>query len=269
MLMLGVSVEMYVTCAALNLIYQYWVHTQHIGRLGWFERYMVTPSHHRVHYAQNACYIDKNHGGVFILWDKFFGTFQEELKSEPPIYGIRRALNSFNPLWANVHVWSSLCLDALRTRSWWDKCRIWWMPTGWRPADMEANFPIQKTPLENFNKYDPPVEREVKIYAFLQLVAATGMMLYFLWHFTGLSYPLVALGWLMASLPLVSTGLVLQGRSKDWEFYRLLVAWVGCGLGWGLMSPMTMAVYGSYLLLNSLAYFVWLTGVPRLSLSPR
>jgi len=144
MLMLGVSVEMYVTCAALNLIYQYWVHTQHIDKLGWFERFMVTPSHHRVHHAQNACYIDKNHGGVFILWDKWFGTFQEGLSSEPPIYGIRRALHSFNPLWANVHVWSSLCSDAWRTRSWWDKLRIWWMPTGWRPADMEEHYPIKR-----------------------------------------------------------------------------------------------------------------------------
>jgi len=98
-------------------------------------------------------------------------------------------------------------------------------------------------------------------------VAATGMMLYFLLHFTGLSYPLVVAGWLMASLPLICTGLVLQGRSKDWEFYRLVLAWVGCALAWGLMSPMTVAVYGSYLLLNSLAYFLWLARTPAVSIN--
>ena len=83
MALLGFEPLMVATVGALNLIYQYWVHTQHIGKLGWYENFFVTPSNHRVHHAQNGVYIDRNYGGVFILWDRWFGSFQEELEEDP------------------------------------------------------------------------------------------------------------------------------------------------------------------------------------------
>lgn len=101
MAVLGVPLLVFVTVATLNLLYQFWVHTRHISKLGWFEWFFVSPSNHRAHHAQNALYMDRNYGGVFIFWDRLFGTFQEEDEAEPVIFGVTTPLASWNPLWAN------------------------------------------------------------------------------------------------------------------------------------------------------------------------
>lgn len=98
----GVPPLVFLTVAALNLLYQFWVHTRHVPKLGWFEWFFISPSNHRVHHAQNAVYMDRNYGGVFILWDRLFGTFQEELDEEPVVFGVTTPLASWNPLWANL-----------------------------------------------------------------------------------------------------------------------------------------------------------------------
>ena len=103
---IGIPIEMYVTIASGHLVYQFWIHTQHIPKLGFLEWFLILPSNHRVHHAQNARYIDKNYGGLLIIWDRMFGTFAEEDAAEPIIYGIRTPLSSWNPLWANVHILS-------------------------------------------------------------------------------------------------------------------------------------------------------------------
>ena len=103
MLALGVPAELMVAVGSLNLIYQFWVHTQAIHRLGFLERILVTPANHRVHHASNPEYIDKNFGGVFILWDRLLGTYEDERADCPPRFGLPHALGSFNPLWANAH----------------------------------------------------------------------------------------------------------------------------------------------------------------------
>ena len=105
---LGVPLVVFVTVAALNLLYQFWVHTRHIGKLGWYEWFFVTPSNHRAHHAQNALYMDRNYGGVFILWDRLFGTYQEEDDNEPVVFGVTTPLASWNPLWANLQFYSQL-----------------------------------------------------------------------------------------------------------------------------------------------------------------
>lgn len=168
MALLGFDPLLLISVAALNLIYQFWVHTRHIPKLGWYEWIFVTPSNHRVHHAQNQIYIDRNYGGVFILWDRLFGSFQEELDSEPPIYGIRKALHSWNPLWANVHVYSQLCKDSWRTKHWKDKFLVWFGRTGWRPADMERDYPLGRVDLTKFQKYDVPLSFTAKAYSVLQ-----------------------------------------------------------------------------------------------------
>jgi alkylglycerol monooxygenase len=101
-----------VTVGSINLIYQFWVHTQHIGKLGWYEWIFVTPSNHRVHHAQNERYVDRNYGGLFIIWDRLFGTFQEELEDDPPVYGIRGPLHSWNPLRALTHIYVDMFATA-------------------------------------------------------------------------------------------------------------------------------------------------------------
>ena len=102
MFLLGVPFDVFVTIAAVNLVYQFWVHTEHVGKLGFLETFLVTPSNHRVHHACNKRYIDANYGGVFILWDRLFGTFVDETVLEKPIYGTLKPLRSWDPLWANM-----------------------------------------------------------------------------------------------------------------------------------------------------------------------
>ena len=160
---LGMPIYMYVSIATAQLIYQFWVHTQHIPKLGFIEWFMVTPSNHRVHHAQNKDYIDKNYGGVLIVWDRLFGTFKEEDEQLQPIYGIRSPLNSWNPLWANIHIFISMARDAWLTARWSDKFRVLWARTGWRPADVAARYPAEKSDLNNFNKYDPQLRVKVNV----------------------------------------------------------------------------------------------------------
>lgn len=165
---IGFTPQMIIAVAALNLIYQFWVHTRHVPKLGWYEWIFVTPSNHRVHHAQNQVYIDRNYGGVFIIWDRLFGSFQEELEQEKPIYGIRKALKSWNPLWANVHVYAQLVKDCWHTKSLGDKFCIWFKPTGWRPADVAQNYPLAKTDLAPFKKFDIPLSSSSKFYSVFQ-----------------------------------------------------------------------------------------------------
>lgn len=160
---LGMPIYMYVSIATAQLIYQFWVHTQHIPKLGFIEWFMVTPSNHRVHHAQNKDYIDKNYGGLLIVWDRLFGTFKEEDEQLKPIYGIRSPLNSWNPLWANIHIFISMARDAWLTARWSDKFRVLWARTGWRPADVAARYPAEKSDLNNFNKYDPQLRVKVNV----------------------------------------------------------------------------------------------------------
>ena len=166
--LLGIEPLLLVAVGSLNLIYQFWVHTRHVPKLGWFEWIFVTPSNHRVHHAQNRLYIDRNYGGVFIIWDRLFGTFQEELDSEPVVFGIRSALKSWNPLYANVQVYLQLCSDSWHTRRWQDKLRVWFGRTGWRPADVMAMYPLVKTDLSQFEKFDVQISTLSKVYCLLQ-----------------------------------------------------------------------------------------------------
>lgn len=166
--LLGIPWEIFVAVGALNLVYQFWVHTRHVPKLGWYENIFVTPSNHRVHHAQNQVYIDRNYGGVFILWDRMFGSFQEELEHEPCIYGIRKPLASWNPVWANLHFYWQLFKDAWRTDSWKSKLVIWFKPTGWRPEDVALKYPMTPADLSKFKKFDIEISGWQQVYALLQ-----------------------------------------------------------------------------------------------------
>ena len=178
MALIGVPPQVVSVVAPLHLFAQFWYHTRLIDRMGILEKFIVTPSHHRVHHAINAPYLDKNFGQIFIFWDKWFGTFQEEMPSEPPVYGVKKAVQTWNPIKINFqHLWS-LVLDAVRTQSWKDKLRIWWMPTGWRPLDVQERFPIEYTVhAEDQVKYRTSSHPLLLGFAWVQLlVALIGMM---------------------------------------------------------------------------------------------
>ena len=124
--------EMVFFCAGVNLIYQFWIHTEMIGRMPrWFEAVMNTPSHHRVHHATNPLYLDRNYAGVFIVWDRMFGSFVAEDEAERPRYGIVKQLGSFNPLWAAVHEWVGIACDVWHAPGLAAKIGYMVGPPGW------------------------------------------------------------------------------------------------------------------------------------------
>lgn len=178
--LLGVPAGVIAVVAPIHLFMQFWYHTQHIGKMGFLERIIVTPSHHRVHHALNPEYMDRNHSQIFIIWDKLFGTFQEELPDVPPVYGITRPAHTWNPIKINFqHLWL-LFKDAWRARSWWDKLRIWWMPTGWRPADVATRYPVEKIDdIYHFEKYEPRNSVRVQIWAWVQFVFTILLVFHF------------------------------------------------------------------------------------------
>jgi alkylglycerol monooxygenase len=169
--LLGVPYQVIAIVAPLHLFAQFWYHTQHIGRMGFLEKIIVTPSHHRVHHAINKEYIDKNYGQIFIFWDKWFGTFQEELPAVPPVYGITRPVRTWNPIKINFqHVWL-LMKDAWRTNSWKEKFALWFRHTGYRPADVAAKYPVYKIEdVYHFEKYDTQTSAALNVWSWIQLL---------------------------------------------------------------------------------------------------
>ncbi|MCX8489512.1 MAG: sterol desaturase family protein [Cyclobacteriaceae bacterium] len=168
---LGVPQEVIAIVAPLHLFAQFWYHTQHIGRMGILEKVIVTPSHHRVHHAINAEYLDKNYGQIFIFWDKLFGTYQEEMPAIPAVYGVTRPVQTWNPIKINfMHLWL-LIKDAWRAEQREDKFKIWFMPLGWRPADVAEKYPVEKIKdVYHFQKYDPANVRGLMPWSWAQML---------------------------------------------------------------------------------------------------
>lgn len=159
--------------------YQIWAHTEQIGKLGWLDRVLTTPSNHRVHHAVNDCYLDRNYGGLFVLWDRMFGTYAAE--TERCVFGTRSPVRSFNPLRAITQVYGALARDAWHAERWQDKLRVWFMPPGWRPDDVAQRFP---QPLFDLYRepYDPPTNgaaRAAAVVLFLATAVGCGL---FLWY---------------------------------------------------------------------------------------
>ena len=210
-----------ITVGSLNLIYQFWVHTEHIRRLGPLDYILVTPSNHRVHHARNERYLDKNYGGVFILWDRMFGTFQDELETDRCVYGITKGLKSWNPLWANLHFWAETMTLAWRTRSWSDRLKIWFKPPAWHPRDVE---PAHVEPPRE--KFDPPVAPFARAYLFVQFWLITVASLWLLQMQAELPVAFVIAAFLWLCFSLFVQGAWLEGRSQSrWlEWIRIALA---------------------------------------------
>ena len=261
---LGVPLLVFLTVAALNLLYQFWVHTRHVPKLGWYEWAFVTPSNHRAHHAQNAIYMDRNYGGVFILWDRLFGTFQEELDEEPVIFGVTTPLASWNPLWANLQFYVQLWRDAARAASWRDKLRIWFMPTGWRPADVAAKYPLSKPELSQFVKFEVPLSGGQKVYAGVQFALYLVGGTYLLAISESLSLGLLIASWAWVAFGLYSLGVWLENRpwARLLEVLRLLSSVpLLLALQQAALLPVDAAGW-SVLALYALASALWLWRLP-------
>lgn len=206
----GVPPLIFGIVALIDLLYQFWVHTEHVPKLGWFDRWFCSPSNHRVHHAVNERYLDKNYGGILIVWDRLFGSFKEE--DEKCVYGTRSPLNSWDPLWANAEVYWALGKDTWHAKNWGDKLRIWLKPPGWRPAELAARFPKDAFDMARVKYFHPPVQGAVALFGGVQFLVLLAGVAYFLWQADGM-----ALGPSVVWLAALGTGLwavggLLQGR---------------------------------------------------------
>ena len=190
--LLGVPGNVIAVVAPLHLFIQFWYHTQLIDRMGFLEKIIVTPSHHRVHHAINPEYLDKNYSQVFIIWDKLFGTFQEEQENIPPVYGITRPVATWNPVKINFQHLFLLINDAWRTKSWSDKLKIWFMHTGWRPTDVEEKYPVHKIEdVYNFEKYNPDTSKGLQTWSLVQLFVLLFFISYLFGNLAAIGSPCI------------------------------------------------------------------------------
>jgi hypothetical protein len=232
--------------------------------MGFLEKFLVTPSHHRVHHAINPEYLDRNHGQIFIIWDKLFGTFQVELEDVPPVYGITRPVRTWNPFKINFqHLWL-LMKDAWRADSWKDKFRIWFMPTGWRPEGFEEKYPEYKIDDPyNFEKYAPESTRATVTWSWIQF-----LFTFFLLCVLYASVGTLALPQLIGFGAFIFLGIYAYTEFMDrnpfsigWEIARNLIGMVILfKTDWfGMVDtmPWLFAVLVAYFVISSVVTFVF------------
>jgi sterol desaturase/sphingolipid hydroxylase (fatty acid hydroxylase superfamily) len=255
----GVPTAVYAAAVSFSTLYQFWIHTELVGKLGRVEAVLNTPSHHRVHHAVNPRYLDRNYGAISIVWDRLFGTFVEE--REAPVYGTTKPIGSFNPLWAQVHGVVEIARKARPLPRRRDRLRMWFASPSWNPL---GGPPPTEAELRARPRYDVPLPLALRAYAAVQfapLVAATFFML--LWQFTAPRAPMAAAGVLVA-WTLLSLGALLDGRR--WgvaaELGRLLAVGVAVAaarpLGLGAVATVVLAsvvvvASGAWLLLASVS----------------
>ncbi|HLP49434.1 MAG TPA: sterol desaturase family protein [Chitinophagales bacterium] len=165
----GFSPATFITIASLQTLYQFWIHTKLIGKMHpAFEYVFNTPSHHRVHHGVNPKYIDKNHGGTLIIFDRWFNTFQPE--EEEVVYGITKQTNSWNPLWVNFEYWIDLFRQAFKVSNIKNFFLMMFKAPGWKPAELGGVEPLKEVSPQTFHKYNTEISSGLTNYAFFQFV---------------------------------------------------------------------------------------------------
>lgn len=171
---------------ALNTVYQFWIHTETIGKLPKpLEFVFNTPSHHRVHHGRDPKYIDKNHAGSLIIWDRMFGTFQEE--EERPTYGITKPVNTWNPIRANLEHYIDMARQLKQTRGIFNKAGIIFKKPGWRPADQGGYQPASEVDKARYLKYNEQPAVRLGIYVLVQFIIVLLLASFFLFSFRDLT----------------------------------------------------------------------------------
>jgi alkylglycerol monooxygenase len=208
--LLGFPPLVFLTVSSLNTLYQFWIHTETIRSLGPLEWVFNTPSHHRVHHGRNPEYIDRNHAGMFIVWDRMFGSFEPE--RAPVVYGITTPLRSWNPLWANAHYWVELAGLARRATTVGDRLRVFLKPPGWRPATLGG--PVAAPPVDaaHYEKFDTPLAHPAAAYVLLQFLVLLAASTWLLFRQQELGGVRVATAAAFIGLSLVALGFVLESR---------------------------------------------------------
>lgn len=260
--LIGFNTLDHVMVMGINLIYQFWIHTETIGKMGWFEYLFNTPSHHRVHHGRNPKYIDKNHAGVFIIWDKMFGTFQKE--EEKPTYGVTKPVKSWNPVWVNVEHYVHMYLMLKKIHGFGNKMKYIFNKPGWFPEEMGGYHPAPEIDKSTYKKFDTQSFQAINFYVLFQYALALGATAVFLFNQEGSS---------MLDKGLISTAIIgtitLGGvlfEGKSWgiaaELLRVFSI-VAFGLYWAYSAEWNILLSSTsigYLLIST----VWLLSLRKI-----
>jgi alkylglycerol monooxygenase len=244
-----------VVISGFNLLYQFWIHTESIGKLGFLEKILNTPSHHRVHHGRNPQYIDKNHGGTFILFDKWFGTFEEE--KERPVYGITEPVGSWNPLWINGSHYLKILKELKSQSDLKNQLRTLFGKPGFQTAPQNNAYPNIDSAVTE--KYDSPLEAKYKGYLLIQYLFVVILTAFFLFNLNGFGTLDKAIVVFIIVWSTVNLGGILgsQKVNRISEMARILslsgVVWFS--LNWGNTIFILCAVYA----ITSLGAWIRLT----------
>jgi sterol desaturase/sphingolipid hydroxylase (fatty acid hydroxylase superfamily) len=261
MALLGIPGDVLAIVGPIHLFAQFWYHTRYIGKLGFLEYVIVTPSHHRVHHAMNDIYMDKNYGQIFIVWDRLFGTYQDELATEPCVYGMRRPAQTWNPYLINFKHWWHLAKDAWHTQNTKDKLRLWFMPTGWRPADVAEKYPIytiQK--MSDLQKYNPVYSNAFRAFSLVHLSAIFLLLCFLFFRFGEITEKQALVNGLFLLVAIF--GFTALADKKGYGLIATIVASIGVvafclfyGDWFGLNSflPLGSVLVAAYFLFTALA----------------
>ena len=220
----GFPPAMFLAALTIDTLYQFWIHTRAIGRLGPLEWVLNTPSHHRVHHGVDPQYVDRNYGGIFIVWDRLFGTFRREARE--PVYGTVKPACSWNPVLVNAAGWLDLVARCRATRSFLDKARVWTSPPEWRPRDLGGPVVVPPADPSAHPRYDVRAPRSARWYVGVQFgIAAAATMAYLWYEATAPAIMLVAAA-AVFMMTVVAWGGILERRRWGWpiEISRLAAA---------------------------------------------
>jgi alkylglycerol monooxygenase len=255
---LGFETFDFALVAACNTLYQFWIHTETIGKLPkWIEFIFNTPSHHRVHHGRDPKYIDKNHAGSLIIWDRMFGTFQEE--EEKPTYGITKPINSWNPIWANVSHYVEMSQDLKRIPSWTDKFKYLFMKPGWLPKSLGGYRAAPAVDKTRYKKYDTPSGMSLNLYVLFQYVLCIVGTALFLFNASKFNLAERAFISGLISWVVIDCGVLFEQRSwikwAEWLriiLYPAILIFLTHSLGWSLLLD-GLAI--SYLVISVLWFY--------------
>ena len=258
---LGFEPMMIIGVGAFVTLYQFWIHTKTINRMpAWFEFIFNTPSHHRVHHARDPKYLDKNHGAVFIIWDRIFGTYKEE--EEEPTYGITTPFHSYNPVWGNFHHWAEMWQLFRQAPRWADKFKVLFARPGWKPEELGGYQPAPEIDEKTIRQYNPKVSDTMRLYVILQFSATLLGLTAYMYNFGRLSYFYQILFFVILILSTVICGAILENKRwvRSVEYIRLVVIVLSlntlyyfCFIDW--LTVMLICSIG--LTLSSVIFFTW------------
>jgi alkylglycerol monooxygenase len=254
---LGFDTLDFALMSALNTLYQFWIHTETINKMGWFEYFFNTPSHHRVHHGRNPKYIDKNHAGTLIIWDKMFGTFQEE--EEKPTYGITKPINSWNAIWANFSHYDTMAAELKMITRWSDKAKYLFKKPGWLPDYLGGYRPAPNVDTLNYHKYETPVPLQISYYVLFQYVICLIATSLFLFKETQFSLGEKVMAAALISWWVMNCGVLFEQKSWIWVTEWLRIAFFSVASAvlvyYFTLTPVYYVISGVYFAVSGLWFY--------------